>query len=343
MDIKQTKAFVERLLENVNDEVVHKLLPEKRLVIDDLDQSKYESRIKIFDIYSLPGMFSSNISEISDNYNSRLKVLAVSVMGNSSIKCLSTVNVGTNYLSTLNPRVLSRYKNMSMFSEKLTSKLVEYNRLKKGDVLAVSKKGEYIFLARQNIFMVLRHLNPTFFGLLVLLSLGEQIIRTASSIAYQRNKEYDFPYFMTIAGAVYTEKYKSSPKAKIGFDMQMAELADLMITLGIKNQEFSANSYKKIQFKHLSMESMAEIASERDKQNKINKQMVIDERLNELAATATLMIDETKYNPHISKEQQIYNKTGFSINNTVVKGTARRRKFVENLNKYREKIVKIEQ
>ena len=83
------------------------------------------------------------------------------------------------------------------------------------------------------------------------------------------------------------------------------------------------------------MESMAEIAHERDKQNKINKQIAIDERKNELAATAELMMDEVKYNPHISKEQQVYNKTGFAVNDTVVKN-----KFLESINKYRDRIVK---
>ena len=335
MDINKTKDLVERLLENVKDEVTHKTLPEKRLIIDDLDTSKYEDRIRIFNIYDLPAIFSDSIQEVTDDYNSKLKVMAVSTIQKLNIKGLSRVDVGSNYLSSLNPRVLKRYKNMSLFSERLTKKLIEYKRLSNGDILAVSEKGEYIFLTHQNIYMVLRHLNPTFFGLLILISLGEKIVRTAASISYQRNKDYGFPYFMTIVGAVYSEKYKGSPKAKEEFDLQMSDLADLMITLGIKGQEFSTNSSQKIQLQHLSMESMAEIAYARQEENLKNKQLAKDEYLNELAATAELMMDEVKYNPHVSRDQQIYNKTGYAANNTVIKS-----RFLENIEQYRDNIVK---
>ena len=213
MDTNKTKDLVERLLENVKDEVVHQTLPEKRLIIDDLDTSKYENRVRIFNIYDLPAIFCDSIQEVTENYNSKLKVMAVSTINQLNIKGLSRVDVGSNYLSSFNPRVLRRYKNMSEFSERLTKKLIEYKRLNPCDILAVSEKGEYVFLAKENVFMVLRHLKPTFFGLLILISLGEEIIRAAASISYQRNKEYGFPYFMTIVGAVYSEKYKHTPKA----------------------------------------------------------------------------------------------------------------------------------
>ena len=310
-----------------------------RFVVDVMPLSE-----KNLDFYSfLPRLYDS-LKEVDKGYSKKLKVLALSIDSSVSIPMVSHIDMDSHYLSVINPGYIRRYRNMAQLSMDLTRKLRHLEALDSDGLLSVSAKGEYVLVSRINISMVLRHLKPTLFGVLIILSLGERIVSIAHTNAYRANPEYNFPYFMVVAANVWGELDIHAPRKKEEFNHRYASLMEILIDLGIKGSEYSTSSHLKIKLMALDLDESYKISkiksADRLEQGKQNR----DDDMNSVYAEAVLRMDEIDYNPNVSKEQRIMNLTGVDLGGAkklaVSKEENSRREFRQLIESYRPMIVK---
>lgn len=345
MEIRSDKKYisdiVERMLVSDRFKKSETSTPETkiRLIVDKMQFTEAN-----LDFYSfLPKLYDS-LQKVDFGYASKLKLQAFSVSSEFSLSELGPVNMSSHYLSVISPYYRRRYKNIAQLSMDLTRKLRHLEVLGEDDILTISDKGEYIFVSRMNIRMVLRHLKPTLFGLLILLALGERIISVAHTNAYKARPDYSFPYFMVVAANVWHDLDANLPRKKEAFNSRYATLMEIFIDLGIKGSEYSTSFSNKVKLSDLDLSENYKQSKVRLKARKEQSKINRDEVLNTQFAEATIAVDEMPYNPHISKEQRVMNKTGIDLGGarkeTSVRHSAQNSEFRQLMDSYKVKIVK---
>ena len=338
------KEYVSELVEDMmksgrfKDDGVLAPKAEIRLTVDKMPLTEDN-----LDFYSFFPKLYDSLKKVNSGYSKELKIQAFSMDTEFGLSELGSINMDSYFLSVISRKYIARYKNMAQLSMNLTRTLRHLGMLGEDDILTISEKGEYVLVTRMNIRMLLRHLKPTLFGLLILLALGDRITSVTHSSCMKHKSDYGFKYFMAVACFTWKELDRYMPVRKKAFDDRYKSMTEILIDMGIAGNQYSTGSTSTIRVSDLDLESeyerhMVKKAS-RDDQREVNR----NDKLNEEFATSSLMLDEIPYNPRISKEQRIFNKTGVNLGGAVKetpRHSAKNSEFRRMMESYRDRIVK---
>jgi len=257
------------------------------------------------------------LNKTKENYNYDYLVNRIStavdcptntLKGDEGIKLLRMNDAGSSkYSSFVNKKLVYRYETEKMdtmehLSKRLAEKLIKFGIMLEGESIAINKAGGYIFLSNRPISKLLKHLDPTLFGLLYLLSFDSKLLNNVHSISYQRNKEYGFNYFIKILGSAISEMYQNSSSKLSNLRASVNAMIDILVDMRANFQSLSASKNVVIKLSMLDVKYLMESSETKRLENEENMLQDVELKFNSEEAEKMLNFEEIKYNPHISRE-----------------------------------------
>lgn len=152
----------------------------------------------------------------------------------------------TIFWSNISSRIFARFNSTSEFNAKLNRFLRKNGLISQLGSLVTNEIGEYAFVGRRDIKSLLKCVNPSFFGLLLILSFLDEVLSIAFGKAISKSDSkgnVNFNYFLGMCAATVNEKYANTPTKLKSFTELYEKIINILSEYRANGQSLCSNYY----------------------------------------------------------------------------------------------------